>query len=111
MRTNLHKKNSILKTELENVDIIATAFKDRIITYKINRPQNREYLTPEDFLSDITQIIIQLIQKSLKAHDSIKINFEFFASFVLPKSEWQEIKSFNTKFEKCFVTPILMKCY
>lgn len=91
-----------MKTELENVDIIATAFKNRIITYKINPLQNREYLAPEDFLYDVTKVIIQLIQRLLKTYNSLKINFELFANFVLSKSEWQEIKSFNTKYEIVF---------
>lgn len=111
LRTNLHKRNCILKTELENVDIIATAFKNRIITYKVNPFQNRINLTPEEFMCDIEKVVKTLITKSLEKHKSLKINFEMFANFVLPKSDWNQIKSFNSKYEAVFCNTDLNDMY
>lgn len=97
IRTNLHKSNCILKSEFEHVDIIATAFKNRIMTYRLN--PSEEYLTPESFLMDSQEHIMKVIINSLIKHNCIKVNFELFAYFVQPKSGEQQLKSFNTKYE------------
>lgn len=96
VRTNLHKSNCILKTKYENIDIIATAFRMRIISYKLN--PSMEYLTPEEFLMDNQHQVIKLINDCLIKHNCVKLNFELYAYFILPKSGEQQLKSFNTKF-------------
>lgn len=97
LRTNVHKSNSILRSEFENIDIIATAFKNRIITYRLN--PSEMYLTPEAFLMDNWKDVMNLLNVCLKKHNCIKVNFELFAYFVLPTTGEQELKSFNSKFE------------
>lgn len=82
---------------MENIDIIATAFKKRIISYKLN--PSMEYLTPEEFLMDNQHKVIRLINDCLIKHNCVKLNFELFAYFILPKSDEQQLKSFNTKYE------------
>ncbi|XP_047985628.1 uncharacterized protein LOC125226449 [Leguminivora glycinivorella] len=98
LRTNLHKSNCILKTDLNNIEIIATAFKNRIVTYRLNATQN-EYVTPETFLCDIKSNIMKVVEMSLREHKSIKINYELFVYFTLPHSGKQQLKSFNTKYD------------
>lgn len=96
VRTNLHKSNCILKTKYENIDIIATTFRMRIISYKLN--PSMEYLTPEEFLMDNQHQVRKLINDCLIKHNCVKLNFELYAYFILPKSGEQQLKSFNTKF-------------
>lgn len=109
LRTNLHKSNCILKTEIENIDIIATAFKKRIISYKLN--PSMEYLTPEEFLIDNQDKVIKLINDCLIKHNCVKLNFELFAYFILPKSDEQQLKSFNTKYEIVYNNTDLNELY
>lgn len=95
-KSYLHKSNCLLQDEFENVQIIATAFKNRIVSYKINPRKN--FLIPEQFLTDILPTAYNLIKKSLKKHCSLKVNFELFATYNLPKNETSSLKSFNTKY-------------
>ena len=97
-RTNIHKCNSLLQTKSDNVYIIASAFKNRIITYRLNPAQGVEYATPA-FLCQNKNDILKVIDMSLVKNTCIKINFELFAYFVLPKTSEQQMKSFNTKYE------------
>lgn len=99
MRTNIHKSNCLIQTQFQNIDIIATAFKNRIMTYRLNPVQGVKYLSPEDFLQDNKHQIINLMKILLLKHDCIKVNFELFAHFVLPQSSEQLLKSFNVKYE------------
>lgn len=95
-RTNLHKSNCLLRTEFKNIQIIATAFKNRITTFRLNAMHN--FLTPEAFFCDNLSETAKLIKISLRKHKCIKVNFELFAYFTLPNSAQQQIKSFNTKY-------------
>lgn len=102
MRTNIHKRNCLLKTELKNVNIIAIAFKNRIVTYRINPTKEVNHLTPEAFLCDLKSDVLKVIHLSLLKHTCIKLNFELFADFVLPQSGTHQLKSFNTKYDCVF---------
>lgn len=99
LRTNLHKSNCLIRTEFNDIDIVATAFKNRIVTYRLNAAQNLKQLPIEVNLSDKRKHVIQLLKMSLCKHECIKVNFELFAYFILPKSDEQQLKSFNTKYE------------
>lgn len=101
-RTNIHKANCLLNTQFANINIIATAFKNRIITYRLNVAQEDEYLYPEAFLSDNQSNVMKLINMALNEHNCIKLNFELFAYFILPKSSEKQLKSFNTKYDIVF---------
>lgn len=98
-RTNIHKSNCLMKSRFENVEIIATAFKNRIMTYRLNPSIEDENLIPEAFLDDKRQYISEIIKFLLSKNTSIKVNFELFAYFMLPKSNEQQLKSFNTRYE------------
>lgn len=97
LRTNLHKCNCILKSEYENINIIATAFKNRIMSYRLN--PSGEYLMPETFLMDSLNDIIKIISDCLVKHKCIKLNLELFAYFMKSTSDERELKSFMTKYE------------
>lgn len=110
LRTNLHKKNCLLKTSFDNVNIIATAFRERIVTYRVNSGDNI-LSTPEEFLHKITDDVKKLIVMNLLKHGSIKLNFELFAYFKLPTSDEIHMKSFNVKYETIFKNTDLSELY
>lgn len=95
-RTNAHKTKSLIQSKYDNVQIIRTAFKNRIVSYKIN-PKTTT-LVPEKFLSQIFKTVGEIINVSLKIHDAIKVNFELFVTYILPKNFEKSIKSFSTKY-------------
>lgn len=111
LRTNIHKTNCLLKTEFNNIEIIATAFRNRIVTYRLNPTQEVEYLTPEAFLCEKQSDIIKVIELLLMKHDCIKINFELFTHFSLPKKNELQLKSFNTKYEVVYRSTDLNELY
>lgn len=83
-KTNIHKSNNLIKTQFDNVRIIACAFKNKIVSYKIN-PLSFT-ITPEIFLTEASDTCLV----------SLKVNFELFVSYVLPKNGEIILKSFNT---------------
>lgn len=96
-KSNLHKTNCLLHTEFKNVQLIASAFRGRIASYKINPPSS-EIITPELFLSNVFNTIYEILKPLLKKHKLMKINFELFVLYRLPKNEELSLKSFNTKY-------------
>lgn len=108
-KSNIHKSNCLLQTEFSNVQIIATAFKNRIISYRIN-PQN-EYLIPDHFLSDINTTVDRLIKINLNRHRTLKINLELFVKYSLPKDNSTSLKSFNTKYSMIFQSTDISQLY
>lgn len=109
-RTNLHKKNCLLSSQFNNVNIIATAFRERITSYRIN-PTELSCDGLEQFISSNESTITELINLSLIKHRALKINFELFAYFMLPTSEEKQLKSFNTKFVAVFQNADLKDLY
>lgn len=100
----------MLKTEFENIEIIGTAFRNRIVAYRLN-PTREEYLTPEVFLYEMQNDITKLIEISLSKHHCVKINIEMFVYFILPNSSEQQLKSFNTKYEIVYKSTNFNKLY
>lgn len=96
LRTNFHKANCLSNTKYDNIEVICTAFKNRIISYKLSPFE--EYLTPEAFLIDNEKYFMKIINNTLKTFDCIKVNFELFAFFFLHKTGEKQLKSFNTKY-------------
>lgn len=112
LRTNIHKKNCLLKTSFNNIFIIATAFKERIITYRINPScKDSSDMTPEYFLNDIVEDVKKLLNMCLLKHGSLKLSFELFANFKLPTSDETHMKSFNTKYVTVFKNTDLNNLY
>lgn len=97
IRTNKHKSKCLLNTEYENVKVVGCAFKNRIVTYRVEAMD--KYTLVEDFFNRNNTVILNLLQKSLKDHTCLKVQLELFAYFSLPTSDIQELKSFNTKFK------------
>lgn len=96
LRTNKHKNNSSMPI-LENIEILRSSFKGRIISYRVIASQDEANNFPEFFFSNIREQVKSLIDDSLKKHNAVKINFQLFSLFLLYKNDLQEIKSFATK--------------
>lgn len=98
LRTELHKMNNMVASEFKNIYIIKSAFRNRVITYCV-KDKNEKFITPEEFLYTYETDIYRILEITLQKHKCLKIQFELFAFFMLPKKEGKELKSFNTKYE------------
>lgn len=96
LRSNKHKESSSSQPHIEGVEIVASAFRSRIISYKLSA-QDTDQVSVDVFLSSIRSKIELLIIECLKKHVCIKVNFELYSKFLLFKNNEQEIKSFGTK--------------
>lgn len=94
LRSKTHKDNESSILLSPGVEKIASAFKSRIVSYRIAATDET---TAEMFLNSIRDKVRNLINESLKKHTCIKINFELFSIFFMFKNNTQEIKSFSTK--------------
>lgn len=98
LRSSSHKNNDTGHFIDENVQLMNTAFRGRIASYKILAPENTEETnTTKTFLHNIHEKVKSLIDKSLKIHTNVKVNFELFSMFFMFKNDSQEMKSFATK--------------
>lgn len=96
LRTNKHKNNSTIRIN-DNVEMIHSCLKGRITSYRITAPKTEINIYPESFFKSIHDQVKSLIDSSLQKHYSVKINFEYFAYFLMFKNDVQELKSFATK--------------
>lgn len=99
LRSNKHKNNNSI-TLIDGIDKISSAFKNRIISYRVHnvgKNEGNESIPPNKFLMSLSHRVKQLLIALQTIHDSIKVNFEHFAEFSLPKNDTCEIKSFATK--------------
>lgn len=96
LRSNAHKNNNIYSL-YENVEIIKSSFKGRIVSYRLIAKNEQVNNFPEIFLNDVRGQIKSLIDQSLQNYASVKVNIEIFSYFLLFKDDQQELKSFATK--------------
>lgn len=108
-KSNIHKSNCLIQSEFKDVQIIASAFKSRIVSYKVNSVDS--LLAPEQFLNSVSSTVINLIRKSLERHKALKVNMELFISYYLPKDDQKSLKSFNIQFSTIFHSTDLVIFY
>lgn len=98
LRTNKHKSLCCEVYSANNIELMRTAFKSRIKSFKIKNVNKKE-LSIEIFLETIRPSIVLLLEEHTKIHISVKVNIEFFGLYQLVKLDDIEtdIKSFNTK--------------
>lgn len=80
----------------ENVCVIESAFKSRIVSYRLTA-NAKGIIDIYEFISRIQNSLIQLITQQLATHTSLKINCELFALCFLETKDVEEVKSFLTK--------------
>ncbi|XP_055856053.1 uncharacterized protein LOC129919224 [Episyrphus balteatus] len=110
LNSNLHKSNASNK-HLDNVEVICTAFKSRIKSYRI-RDCDR-HIDYKDFMKKQECTILGLITEVLQAQNVLKVNFEMFGLYVKDNSDETvtDTKSFNTKNEVINQSTDLRKSY
>lgn len=96
------KRHKLLCTQEKDSDyavyIINSAFKCRIISYRING--SKTILDPKVYMFKIAKKLENVLKVELEIHTNIKVNVELFCTFVKTNSEdgvVRDLKSFNTK--------------
>lgn len=110
-KSNLHKSNCLINTKFDNVQVIATAFKNRIRSYRVNSIANDIHSTPEQFLNRISKSVLELIKISLEKHTALKVNLELFVAYTQPKNNEKAMKSFNTQYFQIFQNTDILSLY
>lgn len=95
LKTNLHKNNSTIKYG-NGIDMIRSAFKCRIASYKIY--SQKYHVDIKNFLNEARENIFLLIRQKQQQHQSIKVNAELFGVYYSPTLKNMSVKSFNTPF-------------
>lgn len=102
LRSNIHKNNSSIEIS-DGIEKISSAFRSRIASYRVRAPATADsgddtndvsLCPPAEFLSQVRSRVHNLLAARQATYSSIKVNFEFFAEFKLPKTSTSEIKSF-----------------
>lgn len=96
LRSNEHKKKSCEKCCETGLTVIKSAFKNRIISYKIENELDND-TDIHRFLEKIQVKLQDAIKFHIVQHNSLKVNVELFATYILPSKHLTEVKSFNTK--------------
>lgn len=95
LRSNSHKSISFGKI-YDGVEILRTAFKCRIASFKI--PAINFTIDFQEFKEGIKDKVLRLIREQQMKHRAIKINFEVFGIYYSNVLNIIEVKSFNTVF-------------
>lgn len=96
VRSNLHKNKSTTLL-YDNIEIIKSAFKGRVASYRILATNDETQSAPSYFLNNARVAVKTLIDRSLFKFTAVKVNFELFSTFLTFKNDAHEIKSFCTK--------------
>jgi len=99
LRSNAHKSKAFVLLR-GNIQVSKGAFKNRIISYKINN-EDDDKLNFNNFFATNRGSIRDLILNCLDEHNSVKLNFELFGVYskVTNDEYKKEIKSFNSKYQ------------
>ncbi|KAB0796891.1 hypothetical protein PPYR_10952 [Photinus pyralis] len=94
LRSVKHKNNS-LAFSTEGVQVITSAFKSRIVSYRISA--NTQYINLKEFVESLADVIKKLVREQIDIMGSVKVNCELFGYFILESKDRGEVKSFNTR--------------
>lgn len=92
-RTLQHKNNACVSIG-RGVQCIESAFKSRIVTYRIN--SDFEHVDYTTFFQEIKPRVIGALQDILSRFKSLKVNFVAIGRYFLPTNETSSEKTFNT---------------
>lgn len=96
LRSNFHKNNSKM-IEDKGVQIIKSAFKERIMSYRITTEKN--ILDVKQYFKELKDKILRILDNQLTKHTCIKINVELFGYYYNPTTNNHDVKSFNSPFK------------
>ena len=92
-RTLQHRNNLCLPLS-HGVQVMRTAFKNRILSYRIN--SDNEHIDYQIFFDDIKPKVMYLLSEMLRIQQSLKVNMVVVGRYLLPSQETYSDKSFNT---------------
>lgn len=95
-RTLAHKSKASVVVS-HGVELIETAFKNRIVTYRVS--SDNEHVDYSLFFAEIKSKVLDLISTILQVQQSLKINMVVVGRYFLPAKEVVDEKSFNTSNE------------
>lgn len=78
----------------DGVVALQSAFKSRIVSYKVT--SENVHINVIEFLNEIKEKIMSLLERQISKFNSVKVNFELFGYFILETKDLEDIKSFNT---------------
>lgn len=81
----------------DGVVTVQTAFQSRIASYRVGSANY--HIIVEEFMSEIKNKVLALLQRKVLDFRSVKVNVELFGYFVLESQDLSEMKSFNTRNE------------
>jgi hypothetical protein len=81
----------------DDVEIVESAFRKRIVTYRISARNDESLGSIDTFMNSIRNKIKWLLDDSITKHTCVKVNFELFGMFLMFKDNSQVMKSFGTK--------------
>ncbi|KAK4881338.1 hypothetical protein RN001_004657 [Aquatica leii] len=94
---NRHKINACRFIDDEGIQIIQSAFQDRLMSYKLS-PSN-QHVKVVDLMNEFSEKISSLMNKQVAKFRNVKVNCELFGLYTLKQQEVLDIKSFQTKYE------------
>lgn len=103
LRSNQHKQNNAAEIHSDGIEVISSAFRSRIASYRIVADDLTQG-SLDTFLNSIRGKIKLLLDENIQKHTCIKVNFELFSIFLLFKNDTQEVKSQSTKNIPIFYT-------
>ena len=92
-RTLEHRSKSCVSVG-HGVQRIETAFKNRIVTYRIT--SENEHVDYTAFFDEIKSKVLQLLGEIVRVYKSVKVNMAAIGRYFLPTQEITSEKSFNT---------------
>lgn len=94
-KPRIHPKKQLLR---EGVELIQSAFKCRISTYRFSMPKQC-YVNHTEFFNDIANNVSGVIKEKLTNLVSVKVHCELFSVYVKQQAESElvDVKSFITK--------------
>lgn len=99
LRSNAHKNKSLIPKE-KNVEIIKSAFQQRIVSYRVS--SEGFFINIKTFFENVKPTVVNLLREAIIKHTCIKFNLELFGLYLNPSNGMQDVKSFNTPFEVAY---------
>lgn len=92
-----NNNNNKTNYSLNDYRILEEAFQCRIITYSVEN-KNKDLLCFKQFLNDIKDVVLNLINKEIEKHTMVKINFCLYGKYFKPLDQGasSDTKSFHT---------------
>lgn len=97
LRSNLHTRRCDVVDLGEGVVALNSAFQSRVASYRVST--TNYHIIVVEFMAELKNKIINLIEGQLAKFNSVKVNFELFGYFILEAQELQDVKNFITSNE------------